>query len=664
MKIEHMRLENFRQFKGKQEIAFSTDARKNVTVVMGDNGAGKTTLAQAFLWCLYGKTSFKYPEVINREVREFDLHQRGCKVMVEILLSHQGSHYNIVRRKYYFADGKINEQFEVRTQNENGDWKTLNEIASRAKVKDLLPYELSSFFFFDGERIERMSEELLEQKRSKAFKEAVQGLVGMRPIYEAIEHLGVRGRKSTVIGKINAEISEDAGATIQDFDEEIEKLDGDIARDQAAYEQADEERARFERAIGEVNKELQEMQTGIKNRREYETFQHQADVFEKRIREEQAKLFHKFAKESGAFFLQPLLQEALEELKGADQLEKGIPHVQADTIHCLLERGRCICGAPLSHDKEKIRCLQELLKAVPPNSIGQMIGMFAREARAHAERGKDFFEEIRQMVIDIRNDEQERNHAHDEMRLLEGELSDTSKVKKLQQRRSEAEMHSRACKSHAAKAYSLKQEHIMRKNMLETKRMNFLAQNKRNLKNLRYLHYAEKVARQLRDAYAQKETETRERLEETINHIFETIYDGGIELSVSSDYLIHTHVTDTLVQTKKDDLEQNTAQSYAIIFAFISGIIELAKEPDAWDEEHRSISRESYPLVMDAPLSSFDKSRIGRICKELPEIAEQVIIIIKDTDGETAEQYLNDRIGEKWKLTAENKTHTTIEGRG
>ena len=194
--------------------------------------------------------------------------------------------------------------------------------------------------------------------------------------------------------------------------------------------------------------------------------------------------------------------------------------------------------------------------------------------------------------------------------------------------------------------------------------MNFLAQNKRNLKNLRYLHYAEKVARQLRDAYAQKETETRERLEETINHIFETIYDGGIELSVSSDYLIHTHVTDTLVQTKKDDLEQNTAQSYAIIFAFISGIIELAKEPDAWDEEHRSISRESYPLVMDAPLSSFDKSRIGRICKELPEIAEQVIIIIKDTDGETAEQYLNDRSGEKWKLTAENKTHTTIEGRG
>ena len=663
MKVEHMRLENFRQFKGVQELAFSTDARKNVTVVMGDNGAGKTTLAQAFLWCLYGKTSFKDPEVINREVREFELHQRGCKVAAELLLSHQGKRYDVVRRKYYYIDGKISERFEVRMQNENGDWKTLNETASRAKVKDMLPYELSSFFFFDGERIERMSEELLEQKRSRAFKEAVQGLVGMRPIHDAIEHFGVRGRKSTVIGKINAEISQDAGTRVQDFDGEIEKLDAAIARDQAAYEQADEERARFERAIGEVNKELQEMQVGIKNRKDYETLHHQVDVSERRIRDGQAALFRKFAKESGEFFLQPLLQEALEELKGADQLEKGIPHVQADTIQCLLERGRCICGAPLENDEEKVHCLQELLKAVPPNSIGQMIGMFAREARAHAERGKDFFEEIRQMVTNIRNDKQERDHARDEMRLLEGELSDKSKVQLLQQRRREAEMHSRACKAQATKAYSSQQEHIRRKNVLETNRANFLAQNKRNLKNLRYLRYAEEVARQLRETYVQKETETRERLEETINHIFETIYDGGIELSVSSDYLIHTHVTDTLVQTKNDDLEQNTAQSYAIIFAFISGIIELAKEPDAWDEEHRSISRESYPLVMDAPLSSFDKSRIGRICKALPEIAEQVIIIIKDTDGETAEQYLSDRIGEKWKLTAENKTHTTIEGR-
>ena len=60
MKIRIMNLENFRQFKGQQHLDFSTDAQKNVTVIMGENGAGKTTLEQAFLWCLYGNSGLGF----------------------------------------------------------------------------------------------------------------------------------------------------------------------------------------------------------------------------------------------------------------------------------------------------------------------------------------------------------------------------------------------------------------------------------------------------------------------------------------------------------------------------------------------------------------------------------------------------------------------------
>ena len=52
MIIESVTLENFRQFKDKHQITFSTDDAVNVTVVMGENGAGKTTLEQSFTWCL------------------------------------------------------------------------------------------------------------------------------------------------------------------------------------------------------------------------------------------------------------------------------------------------------------------------------------------------------------------------------------------------------------------------------------------------------------------------------------------------------------------------------------------------------------------------------------------------------------------------------------
>lgn len=53
---------------------------------------------------------------------------------------------------------------------------------------------------------------------------------------------------------------------------------------------------------------------------------------------------------------------------------------------------------------------------------------------------------------------------------------------------------------------------------------------------------------------------------------------------------------------------------------------------------------EPYPLVMDAPLSAFDKRRIKAICSSIPETAEQVIIFIKDTDGELAEENLGNKV--------------------
>ena len=69
---------------------------------------------------------------------------------------------------------------------------------------------------------------------------------------------------------------------------------------------------------------------------------------------------------------------------------------------------------------------------------------------------------------------------------------------------------------------------------------------------------------------------------------------------------------------------------------------------------------EGFPLVMDAPLSAFDKDRIKKICTVLPHIADQVIIFIKDTDGEIAEKYMQDIIGKKWLLEQETKTRSTV----
>ena len=69
---------------------------------------------------------------------------------------------------------------------------------------------------------------------------------------------------------------------------------------------------------------------------------------------------------------------------------------------------------------------------------------------------------------------------------------------------------------------------------------------------------------------------------------------------------------------------------------------------------------ESYPLVMDAPLSAFDKTRIKTICAVLPKVAEQVIILIKDTDGEIAETNMGEKVGKRYLFDKKNEFETYL----
>lgn len=193
--IKSMILENFRQFKGEYTLDFATDSHKNVTVIMGENGAGKTTLEQAFMWCLYGTNTFRLKELINREVRDAMISGDEERVSVTLMISHNQKNYKIVRKQRLKKQGarfdkNPEENFWVYEQNENGDYTPLASTKGAAMIREFLPEELSGFFFFDGERLEHMSEELLNHGKSSNFKGAVRGLVGLTAMMNAIEHLG------------------------------------------------------------------------------------------------------------------------------------------------------------------------------------------------------------------------------------------------------------------------------------------------------------------------------------------------------------------------------------------------------------------------------------------------------------------------------------------
>lgn len=124
------------------------------------------------------------------------------------------------------------------------------------------------------------------------------------------------------------------------------------------------------------------------------------------------------------------------------------------------------------------------------------------------------------------------------------------------------------------------------------------------------------------------------------------MYDGELHLSLDDNYGVAVTVDD--VDTSHEAWKTSSGQTLAIILAFILGILDIAKSQSK--EEDDLLKGDTYPLVMDAPLSDFDKTRIGTICNLLPSVAEQVIIIIKDTDGELAEEHMKNRIGRRYSI--------------
>lgn len=101
MLLKSLKLKDFRQFKGEQEITFSTNPVRNVTVIMGENGSGKTTLAQAFTWCLYGDTDFDDKSMLCKATAQSMLPGNEEKVRVELALQHNNIEYLCIREQLY-----------------------------------------------------------------------------------------------------------------------------------------------------------------------------------------------------------------------------------------------------------------------------------------------------------------------------------------------------------------------------------------------------------------------------------------------------------------------------------------------------------------------------------------------------------------------------------
>lgn len=661
MLVRTLKLKDFRQFKGEQTISFATDPVKNVTVIMGENGSGKTTLAQAFTWCLYGDTDFDDKSMLCKATAQAMLPNAEETVRVELSLMHSGIEYTLIREQRYTKDGTGNLKrpnntiFKIAYKNSDGQREFVRDLETDIRMKEILPKELSKYFFFDGERIGNMSKEIRKGK-SQEFAQAVRGLLGLSAFTAALDHLKGRAPKVSVIRSYDESYDSKSDSKIAQYTKEIEECDEKIAGIEKRLEEIENEESIAQEKCNDLSEKIKANADSERLAKEKERLRQKLQGLVQSKVSNTASLLKSFNKDASAYFAKKLMKDALQQLSEADKLDKGIPDIHARTIEFLIKRGICLCGSKIEVGNDAYKELNKVLEFIPPQSIGALIGQFVRECELKCKSSDSMFDDVSDKYSMIRDFENTYAEVENEIKLIEEKLQGMEKVGELQKDLMKYEKALRQLREERDNLNRQKGSFETSRDRRITERNELTLKDENNRKIEVYKAYAQYMYDVLDTLYKEKEAETRAELEKTVNEIFRSIYNGGFSLSIDEKYNIQIVVND--FEGFNEDIETSTAQSISVIFAFISGVIKMARQ--SRNPENEMLVSEPYPLVMDAPLSAFDKTRIKTVCDALPKVAEQVIIFIKDTDGEIAETNMGEKVGMRYLFDKKNEFETYL----
>lgn len=649
MRLQSIELTNFRQFKD-EKIQFAIDKNQNVTLIMGDNGSGKTSLAQAFFWCFYGTNSFQDKILLNRLVANNMIPNQKEMVCVRVYLEHKQEEYCVVRQQEYtkqYNDSlkPQNSILAISKKDKNGNrmWlgtgktESLKNIELTNTINDIMPQDLSKYFFFDGEKIETLSKEISSGRKSNNFVEAVNSLTGLKATRNALNHLNPK-LKGSVIGKLEDEYISGSDRRIAELTEECKRL-------KSEWQSADNDINSADESIKSNDLYIEELENKIKTYAEAENLQRTKTIRQNELQQHKwrkyqslSRIYDNLNRDNlfDRFICEWPVKEALVILSNSDVSGKDIPKLHGDTIKYLLKQKQCICGTILEENSKEWKVLENLINYLPPESISTSIGNFIK-------RMKDKYQEKVYLLNDARSDfasiltlDEQISQCLEEIDEIDKKLNgkDVSReVNKLNELISKTKIITaqlRNNKSALEKRIGGFSVSIQSK---ETERDTLAKKSSQNASIALAKKYAEALYDKFNVEYTAKEIKTKANLQAYINENFKKFFNGSITLQIDDNYAVKVSVND-----KFNSLETSTAQGIAVIFAFLAAIIRIAKENSA---------NETYPVVMDAPLSTLDNQRIKIVCDTLPQIADQVIMFIKDTDGKVAEQYFGNAIGRR-----------------
>lgn len=657
MIIKSLTLKNFRQFTGEQTIDFSTNPDKKVTIVIAESGVGKTTLIQAFQWILYG--TCKYTKILNESLRSNMKPESYEEVCASVSLLHANRLYTISRKQLFHKLSKRvdaeDSTITVDYQDDEGISKQVRGRDANLLIKQLMHQDLFPYFFLEGESLTRVGEQMSRGKSgtNNDFAKAVKGLLGFNHLYEAVKHLDaasadyeVEISKNTANKRLKEIIETVQGCNerINSAKERIKTSEGEITYNTTQRDTLSE------RLMAYAEVEGKQKRTKV--------LSNELSALRVRINDRKKTLFKKMSSNGFYLALASLLEDVEETMKDADSIDKGIPGMNVDAINFLMANHKCICGEDLVEGSDHWNKLHDLLELLPPNNIGFEIETFKNEIKEIKRQANYFDEDFTRERKGLADDLKSYNEKLEELEQLNKDIGgvreDIGKLKEQEIGYNQKIVYLMDEKRQKEKSILTEQDNI---NRLEEEARILKSRDEKTKKLQAYYLEAEFLKNQIDRFIQRKEKETREKLAKAINEIFRDFYEEVITFTLDSNYGVQIK---TLDYELSNDFTSG-GQDVAVALAFIGAIIKVNGEkdidPEAVEEE---VEKESYPLVMDAPVSNFGMKQMESFSDLMPKIADQIIVFINDVGGPILKEKMKSQIGSEYSIFKEDTYHSVI----
>lgn len=671
MKLQELRLTNFRQFHGDQEIAFAQGDQKNITVIHGYNGAGKTALLNAFVWCLYGQVTkdLEAPERLLNEAAGAELGAGGeAVVAVRLRFRARGQAYTAHRQVAYRKEGEAG--IVARGEPILSLWRVADsgaqEQVSNAQnvIDQLLPPRLYPFFFFNGERVEAIAS-------AGAYEDVEQGVKTLLDV--EIYERSVRHLRDQVVPELSRELrqfgTEEAQALVDDQSVQKEREKG-FRETLASRKQNEAEVVKELEAIEQAQRRVEAVRDLVAKRTEVLAHKKAAEERIGAVRVQRARLL---SKHGYLAFADSIFEQVEDKVRDARQKGELPAKVKPQFVDDLLADGTCVCGRAIG--PSEVERLNTWRASTGLADLEEQIAMTSAMVPVLRSRRSDYFtgmDELQDALAAALAEKRRFEEELDELSTKIGDGAHGEEAANLERRRNDERGRLENIKVEIALTQKDLETTEARLRELQTLLDRIELQSEKARVIQRQTHAVNRIADALEKIYKLQKDDVRRELSQSISEIWSNAAIKEYKATVSEDFRLD-------LKKSVGGIEQpvhgaSTGEKQVLALSFVGSLVWKARKNEARNvAEAATVGRDlvvggEYPLVMDSPFGALEDDYRRKVAEWIPTLASQVVVMTSKTQWRNeVEGAMRERIGREYILelhTPKAEADRTVDLRG